>query len=1241
MDVRLVLRVHIDRLAMIDKGNPQVQVPIQCDGVDTMALFDTGAMLTLMSTEHWDAIQRPTLKPMQRRLRGAGGEELMCWGSCETEIVFGQLQVKHVIAVCPGLGHECLLGMDFVLTHGISMLTLSDHIAFEWNVPTVLCAAVNHEDVQDNGTWVSNLVKAYAGIFAKRGEPVKQTHAFEHMVEVSGDPIKQTFYPLGPRKRAIMRHIVQEMVRDGLAVKVDDSKWATPAFLRPKGGSPDLNDVGAWRMVNDLRLVNQATKVVSSPLPRIDDILDRVAWSSVFTALDLASSFWQVRYGPGCAEQFSFVTEDGTYQPTGMLMGAVNSAGAMQTYITKTLGDYVGRFVEVYIDDILVHSNNEVEHEVHVNLVMARMAEYGWTLRQEKCEWNVRTIDYLGHVLEGGGVIRPKDKNIEKIIRTPKISTAAEAREFLGRAGYYRRFLPGFANAAAPLHHALKSDNWAMRDVELRAVDKIVNMINRMTQITAPAADVPLSLIIGADFTSIGCVLSRHLEGAEKPVAFAKVGGGYGGGDVTVNQQAAGLEAGLRAAKKAGSTTVVAFTDSELITKFVHKVYSPKDETLRKQMATIAKLLDEFDAWVVHHVPREFNKTADHVANTMMDKAIRETGANGITLRAPPPVAEVSAWTRVNNVVQPWHAVPAYQGSNITNSLSPAEIATMSTDDDPHATARLRRLREGQLGVEWMRTFIEYLEGAQDVRPPRANRSDVFHYTMVDGVLCKVVSELAYKRGRGHARPLIVVPPTLREIMIREAHAGNFEAHGGTRETYDKMKSVVCWPGMYADVAEFVKTCHACQAAKVPRHTIHAPSGRTPTGYAPMDVLAVDHADLPGNETALGNKYVLVVTDLFSRFLWCIPVRDRSATTTAFVLHDFIFAPFGTPRMMVSDRGGAFISKVSECLYNMFNVRHTPTTSYRPQANGVVERVNRVVKERLRALMASGDDWDEKLPAVTTSYNRSIHAATGYSPFYAFFLREPFTPTERMLRRGEDPQYRGVGDFVERLLPESVKVADEIRTAHEAALERGKTQVDGANAAWMRRGGTSAGNFDVGSRVWIAVPRKPTTKSGDTMGKLTCTWKGPLVVLSRKGESYRIGITTGGVLKSPVHANRLRPYYERGRSRPRPREDLDLSGVDWETHLIPLLNRNMKVENQYDNKRPIKRPIKILRCRRGRKLTSLGRKVIQWLVEYDNGTKGWINDQQLKPRHLVEQFSHEMHQEDDEMGNDAGVAVVA
>ncbi|KAF0699974.1 Aste57867_9491 [Aphanomyces stellatus] len=157
------------------------------------------------------------------------------------------------------------------------------------------------------------------------------------------------------------------------------------------------------------------------------------------------------------------------------------------------------------------------------------------------------------------------------------------------------------------------------------------------------------------------------------------------------------------------------------------------------------------------------------------------------------------------------------------------------------------------------------------------------------------------------------------------------------------------------------------------------------------------------------------------------------------------------------------------------------------------------------------------------------------------------------------------------------------------------------------------------------------------MGKLTCTWKGPLVVLSRKGETYRIGITTGGVLKSPVHANRLRPYYERGRSRPRPREDLDLSGVDWETHLIPLMDRNMKVENQYDNKRPIK----ILRCRHGRKLTRLGRKVIQWLVEYDDGTKGWINDQQLKPRHLVEQFSHEMHQEDDEMGNDAGVAVVA
>ena len=163
---------------------------------------------------------------------------------------------------------------------------------------------------------------------------------------------------------------------------------------------------------------------------------------------------------------------------------------------------------------------------------------------------------------------------------------------------------------------------------------------------------------------------------------------------------------------------------------------------------------------------------------------------------------------------------------------------------------------------------------------------------------------------------------------------GHGESHGGAQETLDKLSSTAHWAGMYTDVAAYVQRCIVCQQAKRPRYPRHAPGGTPHIGLAPMDTLAIDHAVLPNLATSNGNKYILVVTDLFTRYPWCIAVPNRSAETTARVLYDSVIQPFGAPRALALDRGGAFLGKVCQCLFTMHNVKHCPTTAYRPQANG-------------------------------------------------------------------------------------------------------------------------------------------------------------------------------------------------------------------------------------------------------------------------------------------------------------------
>ena len=134
-----------------------------------------------------------------------------------------------------------------------------------------------------------------------------------------------------------------------------------------------------------------------------------------------------------------------------MLMGGVNSAGAMQSYMRATFGDLVGECVEVYIGNVIIHSAGEAAHQRDVEAAMGRVHDDGWTLRREKCVWNAPTVENLGHVLHGNGVVSPKSGLIRRVVKEPTITSADGLREFLGRAGYYHRFMPGYANAVKPL----------------------------------------------------------------------------------------------------------------------------------------------------------------------------------------------------------------------------------------------------------------------------------------------------------------------------------------------------------------------------------------------------------------------------------------------------------------------------------------------------------------------------------------------------------------------------------------------------------------------------------------------------------------------------------------------------------------------------------------------------------------------------------------------------------------------
>jgi hypothetical protein len=217
-----------------------------------------------------------------------------------------------------------------------------------------------------------------------------------------------------------------------------------------------------------------------------------------------------------------------------------------------------------------------------------------------------------------------------------------------------------------------------------------------------------------------------------------------------------------------------------------------------------------------------------------------------------------------------------------------------------------------------------------------------------------------------------------------------------------------------------------------------------------------------------------------------------------------------------------------------------------------------------------------------------------------------------MMKRGHDDEYEDCRQFVEKLLPEALKVAEEVKEANERAWARNESYFAKKYQAWIDEGGARTGSFNVGTKVWLAVP--PSVTSNDSrQGKLQCHWRGPLIILSRKGYTYRLATATGVVLQSAVHAERLRVYNERQPYKPT--DDVEINEEEWQQPL-EVEDRANPVNNDYSNKRPVR----ILDTRTTARRRQRGKRRVEWLVEFDDGTTKWTLDSALKERRLVEEF---------------------
>ena len=324
-------------------------------------------------------------------------------------------------------------------------------------------------------------------------------------------PIKQNPYRMSPYELEQLKEQLDEMISKGWIVP-SDSPWSSPVlFVKKKNGK--------LRLCVDYRTLNSVTKADRYPIPMIDTNLDRLAGSSIFSIVDLASGFHQMPMDPSSEEFTAFNTRYGQYQYKVMPFGLRNAPSSFQRMMNLVLGDLVDRICVVYIDDILIYSKTREEHLLHIKLILEKLREFGLIASAEKCKFCLSKVDYLGFTISHNK-IEPQQEKIKCILEWPKPENSSQVRSFLGLCNYYRRFIDKYTEIADPLIKLMTCKEFVWTDPHQVSFDNLKSEMTSHPVLIMPDYSLDFHIWPDASNLAVGGILTQIQKDHHQPIHY-------------------------------------------------------------------------------------------------------------------------------------------------------------------------------------------------------------------------------------------------------------------------------------------------------------------------------------------------------------------------------------------------------------------------------------------------------------------------------------------------------------------------------------------------------------------------------------------------------------------------------------------------------------------------------------------------------------------------------------------------
>ena len=878
-------------------------------------------------------------------------------------------------------------------------------------------------------------------VFSLRGE-IGCTPLIEHKIYT------MDHYPIRQQPRRVPHHLLgevdrqlDEMLDQGL-IQESNSPWASPVVLAKKKN-------GEVRFCIDYRGLNQISKHDAYPVPRVDDALGSLKGARWFSTLDLASAYWQIPMDEESSQKAAFTTHRGLFEPKRMPFGLRSAPATMQRLMATLFRSMTWKMVLVYLDDIVIYSDTVEQHLKRMDLVFAKIREAKLKLKPSKCQFLRKSVEYLGHVVSSNGV-STSPRVVQAVLEYAPPQDVSGVRRFLGLAGYYRPFVPGFSDIAEPLVNLTrKGVEFAWEEACESAFQRLKGLIVTAPVLHFPDFSVPFHLTTDASDVGIAGVLSQPVDGLDCPIGYfssclSRAQRNY---SVTERECLAIVEAIKHFDMFLAGAPFVVHTDHRPLS-YLQALKEPRGRLARWMLFLNSY---EFD---IQYKP-------------------------GVDI----PHADALSRGRAERVM-----------TTVLEPRWPPEVLREAQEKDPVIGRVLYLVRMGR-----------ECQGGQESKKVRHLLKQRKRLSVTEqGVL-------VVRSPKGQLQ--VVLPAQFVREVLTTAHDAPVSGHLGMDKTMEKVRDRFYWSTLFNDVSRFCRTCVSCQNRKDPVKARQAPLQEMPVPTRPFEWVSIDHTG-PLPQTAAGNKYILVISCHFSKWIECIAVPTMEAELVAEVMAREVVCRYGVPLRLHSDQGRSFEAAVIKNLCRSLGMEKSRTSSYHPQCNGETERFNSTVKTMLSHYVdqLNQRDWDVYLPFMLLAYRTSQHAVTKFSPYELVFCRSPHLPLDCLFgEQGPKDLENPIGKVweLQERIPEVMKmVRDHIKAGQELR-----------NA---RRDTVDFQPYRVGDQVMV---RNSTMKKGLTPKLKRERWQGPYMVKNVISEvNYRVKRGRKTIL---VHYNRLKPYAER------------------------------------------------------------------------------------------------------------------